>query len=200
MVRFVSVVFGLPGSCIWRGLIWWHLTFSGLSHIRCHTRAYFHPDEVYRSWGSCVRILIREMYVEMMMYSLSSRWFLSGAYREPSSQARAFRCLDVVMLPSEGRLLDMWVWFSCRRRWFELIYFFRHVTFSTPHWGIFPLSDEIYKPPLIFMIILGYKTRVGLRVRSHFIMTLRMTSPWFVSSGSHFPMSMWFPDGVVSGS
>ncbi|KAL6343306.1 hypothetical protein AAG906_022381 [Vitis piasezkii] len=35
----------------------------------------------------------------------------SGAYREPSSRARAFRCLDVVMLPSEGRLFDMWSWF-----------------------------------------------------------------------------------------
>ncbi|RVW99842.1 hypothetical protein CK203_029220 [Vitis vinifera] len=32
----------------------------------------------------------------------------SGAYREPSSQARAFRCLDVAMLPSERRLFDMW--------------------------------------------------------------------------------------------
>ena len=31
--------------------------------------------------------LFGEMYAEMMMYSLSSRWFLSGAYREPSSQA-----------------------------------------------------------------------------------------------------------------
>ena len=124
MVRFVSVLLGLSRSCIWRGMIWWHLTFSDLSHIRFHTGAYFRSDEIYRSWGSCVLILIREMYVEMMMYSLSSRWFLNGAYREPSSQARTFRCLDVTMLPSERRLFDMWVWFSCRRRWFELIWFF----------------------------------------------------------------------------
>ena len=41
MFRFVSVVFGLPGSLIWRGMIWRHLTFSDLSHIRCHTGAYF---------------------------------------------------------------------------------------------------------------------------------------------------------------
>ena len=32
---------GLPGSLIWRGMIWRHLTFSDLSHIRCHTGAYF---------------------------------------------------------------------------------------------------------------------------------------------------------------
>ena len=46
-------------------------------------------DEIYRSWGSCVLILICEMYAGMMIYSLSSRWFLSGAYREPSSQLQA---------------------------------------------------------------------------------------------------------------
>ena len=92
--------------------------------------------------------LFGEMYAEMMIYSLSSRWFLSEAYREPSSQARAFRCLDVVMLPSEGRLFDMWVWFSCRHRWFKLIcFFFLHVAFLMPHWGIFPISVEMWRSP-----------------------------------------------------
>ena len=149
MVRFVAVVLGLPGSCIWRRMIWWHLTFSNLSHIRCHTWAYFRSDEIYRSWGSCVLILICEMYVEMMIYSLSSRWFLSEAYREPSSQARAFRCLDVVMLPSEGRLFDMWVWFGCRHRWFELIYFF-DMLHSRRHIGAYsPFSVEMWRSPTI---------------------------------------------------
>ena len=31
-------------------------------------------------------------------------------------------------------------------------------------------------------------------------MTLRWTLPWVVSSGSHFPMSVWFLYGVISGS
>ena len=39
-------------------------------------------DEIYRSWGSCVLILIRETYIRTMIYSLSLQWFLSGASRE----------------------------------------------------------------------------------------------------------------------
>ena len=115
--------------------------------IRCHTWAYFRSDEIYRSWGSCVFILICEMYVVMMIYSLSSQWFLSGPYREPSSQARAFRCLDVVMLPSEGHLFDMWICFSCRHRWFELIYFF-DMLHSRRHTGAYsPISVEMWRSP-----------------------------------------------------
>ena len=123
---------------------WFHAIWSPTYHtFRCHIGAYFRSDEIYISWGSCVLILIHEMYVEMMMYSLSSRWFLSGAYREPSSQARAFRCLDVAMLPSERRLFDMWVCFSCRHRWFELIWFFDmlhfrcHTRENSPSWSRF---------------------------------------------------------------
>ena len=119
MVRFVSVVFRLPGSRIWQRMTWWHLTFSDLSHIRRHAGAYFRPDEIYRSWGSCVLILICGMYAEMMIYSLSSRWFLSGAYWEPSSQA----------------------WMT----WAHLI--FRRIAFLMPHWGIFPISVEMWRSP-----------------------------------------------------
>ncbi|KAL6322052.1 hypothetical protein AAG906_003196 [Vitis piasezkii] len=54
------------------------------------------------------------------------------------------------------------------------------------------------RPPPICMIIPNYGIRVGLRIRSHSVMTLRI--PCFVSSGSHFLVLMWFPDGVVSGS
>ena len=176
MVRFISVVFGLPGSRIWRGMIWWHLTFSDLSHIQCHTGAYFHSDEIYKSWGSCVLILICEMYVEMMIYSLSSRWFLSGAYREPSSQARAFRCLDVVMLPSEGRLFDMWVWFSCRHRWFKLIWFcdMLHSWCHTGAYSSFRLRCR--DPPLVYMIIHGYEIHARLMIRFYFVLILRGAS------------------------
>ena len=69
-----------------------------------------------------------------------------------------------------------------------------------PYRGIFMLSDEIYRALLICMIIPSYGMRVRLRIRSYSVMTLRMTFPCFVSSSSHFPVSMWFPDGVVSGS
>ena len=36
---------------------------------------------------------------------------------------------------------------------------FRHVTFSMPHWGIFPILIEIYRSPLVYMIIHGYEIR-----------------------------------------
>ena len=85
---------------------WFHAIWSPTYHtFRCHIGAYFRSDEIYISWGNCVLILICEMYAEMMIYSLSSWWFLSRAYREPSSQVRTFRCLDVVMLPSEDASL-----------------------------------------------------------------------------------------------
>ena len=101
---------------------WFHDTCSfNLSHIQCHTGAYFcfgwdlriftevtcstiddfmsfvlrtyraldailgHItilDEIYRSWWSCALILIRKTYIGTMIYSLSLRWFLSGASRE----------------------------------------------------------------------------------------------------------------------
>ncbi|RVW77707.1 Retrovirus-related Pol polyprotein from transposon 17.6 [Vitis vinifera] len=57
--------------------------FPDLSHVRCHTGAYSVLEDLYGSSQS-------------------------GPYREPSSQARALRCLDVVTLPSEGRFFDMW--------------------------------------------------------------------------------------------
>ena len=177
MVRFVSIVLGLPGSCIWRGMIWWHLTFSDLSHIRCHIGAYFRSDEICRSRGSCALILICEMYVEMMIYSLSSRWFLSGAYREPSSRARAFRCLDVVMLPSEGRLFDVWVWFGCRHRWFGLICVFSTCYILDATLGhIPPFRSRCGGPPLICMIIPSYEIYVRLMIRLHFVLILRGAS------------------------
>ena len=132
------------------------LCSSDLSYTWCHAGAYFRSDEIYRSWGSCVLILICKMYAEMMIYLLSSWWFLSGAYRKPSSQAHAFRCLDVVMFPSERRLSDMWVWFSCRHRWFELIWFFDmlhsrcHTGAYSPSWSRFidPPIDLHDHPPL----------------------------------------------------
>ena len=40
----------------------------------------------------------------------------------------------------------------------------------------------------------------GLMIWFHFVMTLRQTFPWVVLSSSHFPMLVWFLDGVVSGS
>ena len=104
---------------------WFHATRSATYHTSDAILGHISISiEIYGSSWSCMLILICETYAEMTIYSLSSRWFLSGAYREPSRQAHAFRCLDVDMLSSEGRLFYMWDWFSCRHRWFEFIWFF----------------------------------------------------------------------------
>ena len=39
-------------------------------------------DEIYRSWWSCMLILICETYAETMIYLLSLRWFLREAFQE----------------------------------------------------------------------------------------------------------------------
>ena len=44
--------------------------------------------------------------------------------------------------------------------WAHLI--FRHVTFSMPHWGILPILIEIYRSPLVYMIIHGYEIHARL--------------------------------------
>ena len=46
--------------------------------------------------------------------------------------------------------------------WAHLI--FRHVTFSMPHWGIFPILIEIYRSPLVYMIIHGYEIHARLMI------------------------------------
>ena len=42
--------------------------------------------------------------------------------------------------------------------------FFRCIAFSMPHWGTFLILIEIYRSPLVYMIIHGY----GIRARSMF--------------------------------
>ena len=123
---------------------WFHATRSSTYHTSDAILGHISISiEIYGSSWSCMLILICETYAEMTIYSLSSRWFLSGAYREPSRQAHAFRCLDVDMLSSEGRLFYMWDWFSCRHRWFEFIWFFDmlhsrcHTGSYSPSWSRF---------------------------------------------------------------
>nr|CAN72437.1 hypothetical protein VITISV_017564 [Vitis vinifera] len=65
----------------------------------------------------------------------------SGAYREPSSQLQAWMI--------QAHLI------------------FRHVTFLMPHWGIFPILIEIYRSPLVYMIIHGYEIHASFGVQSH---------------------------------
>ena len=66
---------------------------------------------------------------------------------------------DSLVEPIESHLA------SCRHRWFEPIwFFFGHVTFPMPHWGIFPILIEIYRSPLVYMIIHGYEIHARLMI------------------------------------
>ncbi|RVW85559.1 hypothetical protein CK203_037484 [Vitis vinifera] len=47
--------------------------------------------------------------------------------------------------------------------------------FSMPHWGIFPILIEIYRSPLVYMIIHGYGYAPG-RCLIHFVRILRGAS------------------------
>ena len=59
---------------------WFHVTRFLTYHTFDAILGYiFVLDEIYRSWWSCALIPICETYAEMMIYSLSWRWFLSRA-------------------------------------------------------------------------------------------------------------------------
>ena len=110
---------------------------------------------------------------------------------------------------TEVYILDLWAWFCYGFGWPGLhvwwCMIWCHLIFPTHHkfdviLGIFPLSIEIYRSPLIRVIIPSYEIHIRLVILFHFIMTLWWICLWVISSGSHFPMSVWFLDGVVSGS
>ena len=78
----------------------------------------------------------------------------------------------------------------------------RHLIFPTCHTfdailGHISVFDRDLQIPTGLCDRPQLRDSVGLMIRSHFVMTLRKTFPWFVSSGSHFPMSLWFLDGVI---
>ena len=90
--RSDSVVFGLPGSWVWRWLTWCHLIFltyrtSGatLRHIPFHL-------EVYGSSQICMFIITYWMLTETWTWSLPY-----GASWDPPSQVRTSRHLDVIV-------------------------------------------------------------------------------------------------------
>ena len=59
---------------------WFHVTWFSTYHTFDATLGHISVlDEIYKSWWSYMLIPICETYVEMMIYSLSSWWFLSGA-------------------------------------------------------------------------------------------------------------------------
>ena len=71
MVRFVSVVFGLSGSRIWRWTIWWHLTFFwSITHSMPYWDIFPFQIWLYRSSRVCMLIPIRDICAEMMACSL----------------------------------------------------------------------------------------------------------------------------------
>ena len=66
--------------------------------------------------------------------------------------------------------------------WFDVIWFSLLVTHLMPYWGIFPSLIEIRRSLLVCVIIPSYEIHIGLMILFHFVMTLRRTFPWVVSS------------------
>ena len=95
------------------------------------------------------------------------------------------------MLPSEGRLFDMWVWFSCRHRWFKLIWFcdMLHSWCHTGAYSSFRLRCR--DPPLVYMIIHGYEIHARLMIRFYFVLILRGAS---LESFSQI-ITLWYSRG-----
>ena len=151
MFRSDSVVFGLPGSCVWWWMIWWHLIFW-LSHIRCHTRAYSVSGEdlhrVARS-SPLARCTLRW-------------WFICYFYDDPSVEPRP-TFLDIWLLSCFlfwdmfPRCLDL-IWImeiACSMMDDSMSPDFWPIVHSMPYCGIFSswmrvidLHGVVWSPPL----------------------------------------------------
>ena len=71
MCKTDSVVFRLPGSCIWRGMIWWHLPFFwSVTYSMPYWSTFPFQIWFYRSSRVCTLIPIREIRAKIMACSL----------------------------------------------------------------------------------------------------------------------------------
>ena len=100
-------------------------------------------------------------------------------------------------------MIQLWIWMT------RITYLSMHdlVSFVFPdlshiqlHTKAYFRSQSRFADSHFCMIALSYEIRVGLMIQFHSIMTLRWTYLWVASSGSHFPMLVWFLARVVSGS
>ena len=117
------------------------------------------------------------------------------------------RCHRVPL--SERCILAWWAWHCYGFVWSGLHICWcmigRHLIFPTSHiWchtGAYFLFRSGFAVSHLF-VWLSLVTRYvsGWWFQFHFIVTLQGAFPWVVSSGSYSPMSLWFLDGIISGS
>ena len=135
-------------------------------------------------------------------------WSPSGDSFGPCSQAHTFLYLDVLMLLLLRDafwyvdLIQLWTWMTRITHLVmnDLVSF----DLSTYHTsdsilGHISLSVEIYRSPLICMIIPNYEIHTRLMICFHFVMILQWSLSWVIQTGSYFMIFSWFFDGVISG-
>ena len=123
---------------------WFHVTwFSYLSHIRCHTGAYFH----FR-WGLPIFMELHDhLHLRSMSWDddvfVTLSWSLSRASLEPFSSTHIFGIWLSPSLLFRRRFIDVWglIWVM------EIAHLmmddfmspnFRLIVHLTTYWGIFP--------------------------------------------------------------
>ena len=116
MCRSDSVVFGLPGSRVWRWLIWCHMIFD-LSYLWCHWGIshfiwrFMDPHGLARSSSltGCSPRRRHDRCPIMILQRSIPRAIQLGPHFS------ALRCHHAS--PSGKYILDLWAWFSYRSEW-----------------------------------------------------------------------------------
>ena len=150
MFRFVSAMFGLPGSRVWWGMIQCHLFF-----LICRT-----SDAIQGHISFRMRFIDHEGVACLSLFArcMQGWWYI----RYPRD--------DSLVEPIESHLA------SCRHRWFELIWFFDMLHFRHHTGAYSPFRSRCGDPPLICMIIPSYEIHVRLLIRFHFVLILQGAS------------------------
>ena len=84
--------FGRPGLHIYWGMIWRHSIFPDLSHVWCHTRAYFRSRSRFADSHFCMIVPCYEIHVGLRIlfhFIMAPRWTFLGSFH----QTHTFWCL-----------------------------------------------------------------------------------------------------------
>ena len=144
-----------------------------------------------------------DLFTIVMMIT---QWSISGVI-QLGIHFSTLRCHRVPLY--ERCILAWWAWHCYGFVWSGLHICWcmigRHLIFPTSHiWchtGAYFLFRSGFAVSHLF-VWLSLVTRYvsGWWFRFHFIVTLQGAFPWVISSGSYSPMSLWFLDGIISGS
>ena len=137
MVRLVSVVLGLPGSCIWRGMISCHLPFSDLSHIRMPYWGIFPFRMRFIDLGGVARL---SSFTRCMPRWWSIRYLHDDSSVEPPESHLARPAPLGTWMPLcfsiRRYLLGLWAWFSYGSGWLGLYVWWQMIPCRLPFWPV----------------------------------------------------------------